>query len=70
MEVTGITLSEEQLRVARKRAADSPHRDRLQFHLRDYREITGAYDRVVSVGMFEHVGRPNYPSFFETLTVG
>jgi cyclopropane-fatty-acyl-phospholipid synthase len=63
-EVTGLTLSEEQLKVARHRAAAGGLADRVQFHLRDYREETGSYDRIVSVGMFEHVGLPQYGTYF------
>lgn len=63
-EVTGLTLSEEQLRYASLRVAQAGLADRVQFHLRDYREEAGAYDRIVSVGMFEHVGVDYYPEFF------
>ncbi|HSR54824.1 MAG TPA: cyclopropane-fatty-acyl-phospholipid synthase family protein [Alphaproteobacteria bacterium] len=62
--VTGITLSEEQLKVARARAERAGLSDRVSFHLRDYRDEDKRYDRVVSVGMFEHVGVPHYPVFF------
>lgn len=56
-EVTGLTLSEEQLKVARQRATDRRLDGRTHFFLRDYyREESGTYDRIVSVGMFEHVG--------------
>src|SRR5207253_6072413 len=55
-EVTGLTLSQEQLKVAQRRAAAAGLSDRVRFHLRDYREETDQYDRIVSVGMFEHVG--------------
>ncbi|KAB2846335.1 MAG: class I SAM-dependent methyltransferase, partial [Hyphomicrobiaceae bacterium] len=54
--VDGITLSEEQLRVSRQRAAARRLERNLTFSLADYREIDGPYDRIVSVGMFEHVG--------------
>jgi len=64
-EVTGLTLSEEQLKVATRRAAMAGLADRVRFCLRDYREETGSYDRIVSVGMFEHVGVKQYPVFFE-----
>jgi cyclopropane-fatty-acyl-phospholipid synthase len=63
-EVVGLTLSEEQLKVARWRAAAAGLDGRVQFHLRDYREETGTYDRIVSVGMFEHVGVMHYPTYF------
>lgn len=64
VEVDGLTLSKEQLRVAESEAAKRGLSDRVHFHLLDYREHQGCYDRIVSVGMFEHVGEPNYPTFF------
>jgi cyclopropane-fatty-acyl-phospholipid synthase len=64
VEVTGVTLSEEQLKVSRERAKGAGLADRVQFALRDYRDEQGRYDRIVSVGMFEHVGPRNYPTFF------
>ncbi len=64
VDVTGLTLSEEQLKVAQRRAAAAGLSDRVRFHLRDYREETGQYDRIVSVGMFEHVGLNHYGRFF------
>ncbi len=66
-EVTGVTLSREQYAHSIERAARSPARERLHFELCDYRELTGTFDRVVSVGMFEHVGKRNYPEFFGKL---
>jgi cyclopropane-fatty-acyl-phospholipid synthase len=66
-DVTGLTLSEEQLKTAQRRAAAAGLADRVQFHLRDYREETGSYDRIVSVGMFEHVGVNHYPAYFAKL---
>ena len=62
-EVLGVTLSEEQLKVARQRAADAGVADEVRFELIDYRRVTGAFDRIVSVGMFEHVGPPHYRAF-------
>jgi cyclopropane-fatty-acyl-phospholipid synthase len=62
--VTGLTLSTEQLKVAQRRAADAGLADRVRFELLDYREATGQYDRIVSVGMFEHVGVVHYAAFF------
>jgi len=59
--VTGVTLSEEQLKVAQ---SNSSGMDGVDFQLRDYRAVTQRYDRVVSVGMFEHVGRKQYQTFF------
>jgi cyclopropane-fatty-acyl-phospholipid synthase len=67
VQVTGITLSVEQLRVAQRRAVEARVSDRVRFELMDYREITGRYDRIVSVGMFEHVGVVHYPAFFQHL---
>ncbi|MCU4158876.1 cyclopropane-fatty-acyl-phospholipid synthase family protein [Acidiphilium sp. AL] len=65
--VTGITLSAEQLTEARARAQAEGLADRVRFELLDYRAMDQQFDRIVSVGMFEHVGLPNYPAFFETI---
>ncbi len=62
--VRGVTLSEEQVGVARDRARRAGLADRCKFDLIDYRSIEGKFDRVVSVGMFEHVGVPHYRAFF------
>jgi cyclopropane-fatty-acyl-phospholipid synthase len=62
--VTGITLSEQQLALARVRAAEKGLSDKAEFHLRDYRDVSGKFDRIVSVGMFEHVGVGFYDGFF------
>jgi cyclopropane-fatty-acyl-phospholipid synthase len=64
VDVTGITLSTRQVSAARRRAAEAGLEDRVRFHLRDFRDEVGKYDRIVSVGMFEHVGTPHYGSFF------
>ena len=66
-EVTGLTLSAEQLKVAARRAAAAGLGERVRFYLRDYREERGRYDRIVSVGMFEHVGINHYRAFFARL---
>lgn len=66
-EVAGITLSQEQHAVATRRARDAGLDGRVHFHLRDYREEDGRYDRIVSVGMFEHVGTGYYERFFTKL---
>lgn len=63
-EVTGLTLSVEQLKIAEKSARDAGLSGRVRFYLRDYREQTGAFDRIVSVGMFEHVGINHFNRFF------
>ncbi|WP_246777722.1 cyclopropane-fatty-acyl-phospholipid synthase family protein [Rhizobium sp. BG4] len=65
--VTGLTLSTEQLNVARKRAHEAGLADRVTFQLLDYRNWTGQVDRVVSVGMFEHVGIDHYRTFFDKI---
>jgi cyclopropane-fatty-acyl-phospholipid synthase len=65
--VTGITLSEEQLTEARARAQAAGLADRVNFELMDYRAMDRQFDRIVSVGMFEHVGVPNFPSYFATI---
>ncbi|HKT20176.1 MAG TPA: cyclopropane-fatty-acyl-phospholipid synthase family protein, partial [Stellaceae bacterium] len=65
--VTGITPAAEQIAVARQRAAAAGLSGTVTFEPRDYREIDGPFDRIVSVGMFEHVGAPNYPAFFRTI---
>jgi len=64
VDVTGLTLSVEQHRVATERAKAAGVEDRVRFYLRDYRHETGRYDRIVSVGMFEHVGVKHYTEFF------
>ena len=65
-DVTGITLSREQHRVATDRAAAAGLADRVRFRIQDYREVEGSFDNIVSVGMFEHVGLPQFPTFFRT----
>jgi cyclopropane-fatty-acyl-phospholipid synthase len=62
--VTGVTLSTEQHRIATERAEAAGLSDRVTFELRDYRSVRGSFDRIVSVGMFEHVGMPHYEEFF------
>jgi cyclopropane-fatty-acyl-phospholipid synthase len=65
-QVTGITLSEEQLKYARAEAVRQGLTG-ADYQLIDYRQMTGQFDRVVSVGMFEHVGLPHYQPFFDTV---
>jgi cyclopropane-fatty-acyl-phospholipid synthase len=65
--VDGITLSEEQLAFARRRAELENMTGNVRFALTDYRNIHGQYDRIVSVGMFEHVGTPYYRQFFDRI---
>lgn len=65
--VTGITLSEEQLGVAKARAKKAGVAGQVEYRLQDYREVRETFDRIVSVGMFEHVGRRNYQTFFDKI---
>jgi cyclopropane-fatty-acyl-phospholipid synthase len=65
--VTGITLSQEQLAYARARAEQEGLAHRVRFELLDYRSVGGVFDRIVSVGMFEHVGIGHYRGFFRRL---
>ena len=64
VDVTGVTLSEHQLAVARRRAAEAGVSDHVRFELIDYRDVEGPFDRIVSVGMFEHVGLAHFDEFF------
>lgn len=64
-EVLGITLSEEQLKVARAGAAAAGVADKVRFELIDYRLLTDTFDRIVSVGMFEHVGARNFRTYLQ-----
>lgn len=63
-EVTGVTLSVEQQKVSEQRAKELGLADRVRFKLLDYRKVEGRFDRIVSVGMFEHVGAAHYREFF------
>ena len=64
--VLGITLSEQQERHAKARA-EAEGVENVSYELRDYRKVAGKFDRIVSVGMFEHVGLPNYKTFFRKI---
>lgn len=64
VEVTGVTLSEEQHKLSNERAAKAGLSDRVRFLLKDYRDLSGEFDRIVSVGMFEHVGITQYGEYF------
>jgi cyclopropane-fatty-acyl-phospholipid synthase len=63
VEVTGITISKEQQRLARERCAGLP----VRIELMDYRDLEGRFEKVVSVGMFEHVGPKNYSAYFSSV---
>jgi len=67
-EVVGITLSENQLEYSKKKAKEMNLENQVQFRLIDYRQINEKFDRVVSVGMFEHVGRKFYNKYFEQVS--
>ena len=62
--VTGVTLSQEQHAIANERAVEKGLAWRARFNLQDYRDVGGPFDRIVSVGMFEHVGVNHYDAFF------
>ncbi len=65
--VLGVTLSSEQHKIATERAARAGLSDRVRFELKDYRAVRGAFDRIVSIGMFEHVGVPHYGEYFDVV---
>ncbi|MEA3066280.1 MAG: cyclopropane-fatty-acyl-phospholipid synthase [Sphingomonadales bacterium] len=64
VDVLGITLSEAQLGLARRRAEEAGVSGRVKFELVDYRDVTGAFDRIASIGMLEHVGQAFYRTYF------
>ena len=68
VQVLGVTLSEEQLAVAQQRALDAGLQDQVRFSLTDFRDVRGPFDRIVSVGMFEHVGAPNFLEYFRDVS--
>ncbi len=65
--VTGVTLSQEQYAFATERVRAMGLQSNVDIQLKDYRAVSGSFDRIVSVGMFEHVGVPNYRAFFGTV---
>jgi len=65
--VTGLTLSEEQFEIAKRRVKAADLGNLVTIKLLDYRQETGTYDRIVSVGMFEHVGEPQFDEYFDHL---
>ncbi len=67
VEVLGVTLSQEQQQLASERAKKAGLDNRVRFELRDYRDVDGQFDRIVSVGMFEHVGVAHYDEFFKKI---
>ncbi len=67
-DVTGVTLSEEQFKLSNERAQQRGLQDRARFLLKDYRHLDMKFDRIVSVGMFEHVGVGHFPEFFNKVS--
>jgi cyclopropane-fatty-acyl-phospholipid synthase len=67
VEVLGVTLAEEQLKVARERAEAAGLSGRVRFELQDYRKVEGRFDRIVSIGMMEHVGATELGTYFATV---
>ncbi|MET0179422.1 MAG: cyclopropane-fatty-acyl-phospholipid synthase family protein [Novosphingobium sp.] len=63
-EVLGVALAPDQIAFCKERAAALGVSDKVRFALKDYREVTGQFDRISSVGLLEHVGTPHYPQFF------
>ncbi|WP_041301004.1 cyclopropane-fatty-acyl-phospholipid synthase family protein [Hyphomicrobium sp. MC1] len=66
--VTGLTLSPQQLKMAERRADEKGLKPRVHFCLQDYRALSDTFDRIVSVGMFEHVGLRSYETFFKVIS--
>jgi cyclopropane-fatty-acyl-phospholipid synthase len=62
-----VTLSTEQIKLARERTEAAGLADKVRFELTDFRDVKGPFDRIVSVGMLEHVGAPNLRQYFETV---
>lgn len=65
--MTGVTLSTEQLALAKERVEKAGLSDQIDFRLTDYRDLAEPFDRIVSVGMLEHVGAPNFQAYFDTI---
>ena len=66
-EVTGISLSKNQIQYCKEKSKELGLDNQVNFQLADYREVKGKYDRIYSVGMFEHVGKKFYKAFFESM---
>ena len=65
VEVTGVALAPDQIAFCKERAEAEGLSDRVKFHLMDYRDVEGSFDRISSVGLLEHVGTVHYPQFFQ-----
>jgi cyclopropane-fatty-acyl-phospholipid synthase len=64
VDVLGVALAEDQIKFCRERAAEAGVSDRVKFELMDYRDVEGPFDRIVSVGLIEHLGTPHHPGFY------
>jgi cyclopropane-fatty-acyl-phospholipid synthase len=64
VDVLGVALAPDQIEFSNERAAELGVSDRVKFELKDYRDVTGEFDRITSVGLIEHLGTPHYPGFF------
>jgi cyclopropane-fatty-acyl-phospholipid synthase len=64
VDVLGVALAPDQIAFSNERAASAGVADRVKFELLDYRDVEGPFDRIVSVGLIEHLGTPHYPGFF------
>ena len=64
VDVLGVALAPDQIAFCKERAEEAGVADRVKFELLDYRDVTGEFDRIVSVGLIEHLGTPHYPAFF------
>ncbi len=67
VDVLGIALAPDQIEFSRERAAEAGVSDRVRFELMDYRDVEGPFDRIVNVGLIEHLGTPHYPGFFRKM---
>jgi cyclopropane-fatty-acyl-phospholipid synthase len=65
VDVLGIALAPDQIAFCKERAEEAGVADRVKFELLDYRDVTGEFDRIVNVGLIEHLGTPHYPGFFQ-----
>jgi len=64
VEVLGVALAPDQIAFCKERAEEAGVADKVKFELMDYRDVTGTFDRITSVGLIEHLGTPHYPGFF------
>ena len=67
VDAVGVTLAEEQFAYAREKVARLGLEDKVTIELRDYSKVDGDFDKIASIGMFEHVGVANYPAYFRTI---